>query len=84
MQFTDHFKDGLDVIPLKKGNTRNKPINDRRLVLEPQQCIRYLLIHLESKCFKQQYILARVSLDFVKNLEPEGPHNIAAQNVIWE
>ena len=36
------------------------------------------------ECFKQQYILACVSLDFVKNLERERPHNIAAQNVIWE
>ena len=35
-----------------------------------------------EECFKQQYILARVILDFVKNLECEGPHNNAAQNVI--
>ena len=82
--FTDHFKDDLDVIPLKKGNTKNKPINGRGLVLGPQKCICYLLIHLESKCFKQQYILTHVILDFVKNLEREGRPNTAGQDVIWE
>ena len=51
MQFTDYSKDGLDVIPLKKGKIKNKPINVRGLVLGPQKCICYLLIHLESKCF---------------------------------
>ena len=84
MQFTDHFKDdlGLDVIPLKKGDTRNKRINGGGLVLGSQKCICYLLIDLESKCLKQQYVLAHVILDFAKNLECEGSHNIAAQNVI--
>ena len=53
MQFTDHFRDGLDIIPLKKGDTSN------------------LLIHLESKYLKQQYISAHVILDFAKNLECE-------------
>ena len=84
MQFTDHFKDDIDVIPLKKGDTRNKQINGRGLVLGPQKCICYLLIHLEGKCLKQQYILAPVILNFAKNLECEGPHIVAAQNVIWE
>ena len=54
----------------------------RGLVLGPQKCICYLLIDLESKCLKQQYILAHVILDFAKNLEHDGPHNIATQNVI--
>ena len=83
MQFTNHFKDGLDVIPLKKGDTSNKRIDGRGLVLERQKCICYLLTHSESKRLKQQYILAHVILDFAKSLECEGPHNIAAQNVIW-
>ena len=82
MQFTNHFTDGLDVIPLKKRETRNKIIHGRGLVLGPQKCICYLLIDLRSKCLKQQHTSARVILDFAKNLEREGPHNIAAQNVI--
>ena len=84
MQFADHLKNGLDVIPLKRGNTRNKRIDGRGLVLRPQKCICYLLIHSQSKCLKQQYILARVILDFAKSLKREGPHNVAAQNVISE
>ena len=51
-------------------------------MLGPQKCICYLLIDLESKCLKQQYILAHVMLDFAKSLECKGPDNIAAQNVI--
>ena len=82
MHFTDHLKYCLDVISLKKGNMRNKPFNGRGLVLGPQKCICYLPTHLESMYFKQHYILAHVILDFVKNLECEAPHNIAAQNVI--
>ena len=82
MQFINHFKDGLDVILLKKGDTRNKIITDRRLVLGPQKCICYLLTDLESKCLKQQYILARGILDFAKTFKCEGPHiTLAAQNV---
>ena len=65
MQLIDHFKDGLDVIPLKKRETTNKIIHGRGLVLG-HQWISYLLIDLESKCLKQQYILARVILDFAK------------------
>ena len=87
MQFTYHLKDGLHVIPLKKGNTRNKRINGRGLVLGPQKCTCYLLIYLESKCLKQQYILAYISscnFYFAKSLEREGPHSVAAQNVIHE
>ena len=84
MQFTDHFKNGPDVISLKKGYTRSKIINGRGLVLGPQKCICYLLIYLECKCLNHEFILARVILDFAKNLEREGPHNIAAQNVICE
>ena len=54
-------------------------------MLGPQKCICYhLLIDLESKCLKQQCILARVMLDFAKNVEREGPHKVAAQNVICE
>ena len=68
MQFTDHFKDGPDVIPLKKRGTTNKIIHGRGLVLGPQKWISYLLIDLESKCLKQQYILAHVILDFAENL----------------
>ena len=83
MQFTNHFKDGLDVIPSKKRENRNKIIHGRGLVPGPQECICYLLlIDLESKCLKQQCILACVILDFAKHLECEGPHNIVAQNVI--
>ena len=82
MQFIDHFKDGLDVIPLKNRETINKIIHGRGLVLGPQKWISYLLIDLEGKCLKQQYILARVILDFAKNSEREGPHKIADQNVV--
>ena len=82
MQVTNHFKDVLDVIPLKKADTSNKRINGRRLVLGPRKCICYLLIHLESKYIKQQCISAQVILDFAKNLKCEGPDNIAARNVI--
>lgn len=81
MQFTDHFKDGLHVIPLKKGDTSKKRFNGRGLALGPQKCICYLLIHLKSKYLKHQYILAHVMLDFDKNLEREGPHNVA-ENVV--
>ena len=69
MQFTNHFKDGPGVIPLKKRETRNKVIHSRGLVLGPQKCICYLLIDLESKCLKQQYILAHVIFDLAKKLE---------------
>ena len=79
---SDHFKDGLDVIPLKKRKTRNKVTHDRELVLGPQKGICQLLIDLESKCLKEQYILAHVIFDFVERLDCKGPHNIAAKNVI--
>ena len=36
-----------------------------------------------GECLKQQYISARVILYFAKSLEREGPHNVAAQNVIY-
>ena len=62
---------------------QNKVINDRELVLGPQKGICQLLIDLESKCFKEQYILTHVIFYFVERLDCKGPHNIAAQNVIF-
>ena len=51
-------------------------------MLGPQKCICCLLIDLENKCLKQQYILAHLILDLAKKLEHEEPPNIAAHNVI--